>query len=44
VRGPKHAPVDDPTQLGPIVTELLAAARKNSGMDGTPGGWPQPRS
>lgn len=43
VRGPRHTPVDDPTQLGPIVTELLATARKNSGMDGTPGGWPQPR-
>ena len=44
VRGPKHAPVDDPAVLGPIVAELLAKARKNSGMDGTPGGWPQPRS
>ena len=44
VRGPKHVPVDDPTVLGPIVAELLAKARKNSGMDGTPGGWPQPRS
>ena len=44
VRGPKHAPVDDPTVLGPIVAELLAKARKNSGMDGTPGGWPQSRS
>jgi NAD(P)-dependent dehydrogenase (short-subunit alcohol dehydrogenase family) len=44
VRGPKHAPVDDPTILGPIVAELLSKARKNSGMDGTPGGWPQPRS
>jgi NAD(P)-dependent dehydrogenase (short-subunit alcohol dehydrogenase family) len=44
VRGPKHGPVDDPTILGPIVAELLLKARKNSGMDGTPGGWPQPRS
>ena len=44
VRGPKHVPVDDPTVLGPIVAELLEKARKNSGMDGTPGGWPQPRS
>jgi len=44
VRGPKHAPVDDPTILGPIVAELLSKARKNSGMYGTPGGWPQPRS
>ena len=43
VRGPRHAPVDDPTQLGPIVTDLLAAARPNSGMNGEPGGPPQPR-
>jgi NAD(P)-dependent dehydrogenase (short-subunit alcohol dehydrogenase family) len=43
VRGPQHAPLDDPTKLGPVVEELLAQARKNSGMDGTPGGWPQPR-
>ncbi|MFM1751107.1 MAG: hypothetical protein RL119_69 [Actinomycetota bacterium] len=43
-RGPRHAPVDDPTQLGPIVANLLASARKNSGMDGSPGGWPQPKS
>ncbi|MEN9801013.1 MAG: hypothetical protein RLZ37_138 [Actinomycetota bacterium] len=43
VRGPRQTPVDDPTKLGPIVAELLASARKNSGMDGTPGGWPQPR-
>jgi hypothetical protein len=43
VRGPKHAPVDDPTQLGPVVAELVAQARANSGMDGTPGSWPQPR-
>jgi NAD(P)-dependent dehydrogenase (short-subunit alcohol dehydrogenase family) len=43
VRGPRHAPVDDPTELGPIVAELLAAARPNSGMNGEPGGPPQPR-
>lgn len=43
VRGPRHAPVDDPTQLGPIVADLLAAARPNSGMNGEPGGPPQPR-
>ncbi len=43
VRGPQHAPIEDPTQLGPVVRELLAQARKNSGMDGVPGGWPQPR-
>ena len=43
VRGPRHAPVEDPTLLGPIVEELLSTARRNSGMDGEPGGWPQPR-
>jgi NAD(P)-dependent dehydrogenase (short-subunit alcohol dehydrogenase family) len=42
VRGPRHAPVEDPTELGPIVRDLLAKARPNSGMDGEPGGWPQP--
>ncbi|HEY7625649.1 MAG TPA: SDR family oxidoreductase [Ilumatobacteraceae bacterium] len=41
VRGPRHAPIEDPTALGPIVRELLAKARLNSGMDGEPGGWPQ---
>jgi NAD(P)-dependent dehydrogenase (short-subunit alcohol dehydrogenase family) len=41
VRGPRHAPVEDPTALGPIVRDLLAKARPNSGMDGEPGGWPQ---
>lgn len=41
VRGPGHAPVDDPTRLGPVVAELLAAARPNSGMNGVPGAWPQ---
>jgi NAD(P)-dependent dehydrogenase (short-subunit alcohol dehydrogenase family) len=41
VRGPRHAPVEDAAQLGPIVAELLAQARRNSGMDGEPGGWPQ---
>jgi NAD(P)-dependent dehydrogenase (short-subunit alcohol dehydrogenase family) len=44
VRGPKVAPVEDPTQIGSAVDELLGKARKNSGMDGTPGGWPQPKS
>ena len=43
VRGPRHAPVDDPTQLGPIVRDLVGAARPNSGMNGEPGGWPQPK-
>ncbi|HEX2785072.1 MAG TPA: SDR family NAD(P)-dependent oxidoreductase, partial [Ilumatobacteraceae bacterium] len=44
VRGPRHAPVEDPTLLGPVVRDLLAKARKNSGMGGDPGGWPQPQS
>jgi NAD(P)-dependent dehydrogenase (short-subunit alcohol dehydrogenase family) len=42
VRGPRQAPVEDPTVLGPIVRDLLAKARVNSGMNGEPGGWPQP--
>jgi NAD(P)-dependent dehydrogenase (short-subunit alcohol dehydrogenase family) len=42
-RGPQHEPLDDPTKLGPIVAELLASARKNAGMDGADGTWPQPR-
>jgi NAD(P)-dependent dehydrogenase (short-subunit alcohol dehydrogenase family) len=41
VRGPRTQPVDDPTALGPIVADLLAGARPNSGMDGEPGHWPQ---
>jgi NAD(P)-dependent dehydrogenase (short-subunit alcohol dehydrogenase family) len=40
-RGPSTDPVDDPTRLGPIVAQLLTGARRNSGMDGTPGSWPQ---
>ncbi|HEY0519615.1 MAG TPA: SDR family oxidoreductase [Ilumatobacteraceae bacterium] len=43
VRGPRHAPIEDPSALGPIVRELLSKARLNSGMDGEPGGWPQPK-
>ena len=43
VRGPRQAPVEDPTKLGPVVRDLVAKARLNSGMDGEPGGWPQPR-
>jgi len=43
VRGPRHAPVEDPTKLGSIVEEMLASARLNSGMNGDPGGWPQPQ-
>lgn len=33
-RGPRAEPVDDPNLLGPIVTDLMARARKNAGMDG----------
>ena len=43
VRGPRQAPIEDPAALGPVVRELVAKARLNSGMDGEPGGWPQPR-
>ena len=43
VRGPRHAPVDDPTTLGPIVADLVGKARRNSGMNGEPGGYPQPK-
>ncbi len=43
VRGPTVSPVDDPEALGPIVESLLADARLNSGMDGVPGGAPQPQ-
>jgi len=43
VRGPRHGPIEDPSALGPVVRELLAKARVNSGMDGEPGGWPQPK-
>ncbi len=41
VRGPRHEPLDDPTLLGPVVDELLAQARANSGMDGRTGSYPQ---
>ena len=44
VRGPSHDPVADPTALGPVVEQLLAGARKNSGMDGRPGSWPRPQA
>jgi len=33
-RGPVAKPVDDPTQIAPVVEELLRTARKNAGMDG----------
>jgi NAD(P)-dependent dehydrogenase (short-subunit alcohol dehydrogenase family) len=41
VRGPRTQPIEDATALGPVVAELLAKARPNSGMNGDPGGWPQ---
>jgi len=41
VRGPRAEPVDDPTLLGPIVADLVARARPNSGMSGEPGTPPQ---
>ena len=41
VRGPSIDPLDDPTQLGPVVADLLSKARGNSGMDGVTGSWPQ---
>jgi len=44
VRGPRTHPVDDPTALGPIVADLLSRARPNSGMNGEPGGPPQPQA
>ena len=43
-RGPSTDPIDDPTQLGPVVADLLANARRNSGINGDPGGWPQPQA
>ena len=42
-RGPTHAPVEDPTALGPVVEELMSKARLNAGMDGRDGTWPQPQ-
>jgi len=43
-RGPRVAPEEDPTKLGPIVSDLISRARKAAGMDGEEGSWPQPRS
>jgi len=43
VRGPRHEALDDPTQLGPVVHDLLARARRSSGMDGETGSPPQPK-
>jgi NAD(P)-dependent dehydrogenase (short-subunit alcohol dehydrogenase family) len=33
-RGPTAAPIEDPTEMGPVVDELIRAARKNAGMNG----------
>ncbi len=33
-RGPTVEPTADPTQLGPVVRDLVERARKNAGMDG----------
>lgn len=33
-RGPSVEPVEDPTQLGPIVADLVKRARNNAGMNG----------
>jgi hypothetical protein len=33
-RGPTAEPVEDPRQIGPIVEQLMAKARKNAGMNG----------
>src|SRR5829696_876022 len=38
VRGPQTEPIDDPTKLGAIVADLLGKARRNSGINGDPGG------
>ena len=43
-RGPRTQPIEDPTALGPVVADLLAKARRNAGMDGEEGSWPQPKS
>ena len=33
-RGPTVKPVEDPTKIGPLVEEMMRAARKNAGMNG----------
>lgn len=33
-RGPTAKPIDDPTLIGAVATELVERARKNAGMDG----------
>ncbi|MEE8311568.1 MAG: SDR family oxidoreductase [Candidatus Binatia bacterium] len=34
-RGPVVEPLEDPTELGPVVRDLVRRARKNAGMDGS---------
>jgi NAD(P)-dependent dehydrogenase (short-subunit alcohol dehydrogenase family) len=43
-RGPRTEPVEDPTKLGAVVADLLGKARRNAGMDGEEGTWPQLKS
>ena len=43
-RGPRTQPIEDPAALGPVVADLLSKARRNAGMDGEEGSWPQPKS
>ena len=43
-RGPRMAPIEDPSLIGAAVDSLLADARRNAGMDGEAGSWPQPRA
>src|SRR4051812_22472788 len=43
-RGPRTEPIEDATQVGDVVADLLSKARKNAGMDGEEGTWPQPKS
>ena len=44
VRGPRTKPIEDPTEIGAALDGLLATARRNSGMNGETGGWPQPQA
>jgi NAD(P)-dependent dehydrogenase (short-subunit alcohol dehydrogenase family) len=34
-RGPTAEPTQDPNEIGPLVAEMMAKARKNAGMNGT---------
>ena len=43
-RGPRTEPIEDPTRLGSVVADLLGKARRNAGMDGEEGTWPQPKA